>query len=104
MNTLLEANMIEIEEFIDYNCVIYVVKGTKKYHREDGPAIEWDNGDKEWYINGKLHRDDGPAQVYCDTFFWYLNGIRLPTREGWFEALPEDGRLKLLYSENFIRG
>ena len=22
-----------------------------KYHREDGPAIEWPNGQKEWYLN-----------------------------------------------------
>ena len=22
-------------------------------HREDGPAIEWANGTKEWYINGR---------------------------------------------------
>ena len=22
-------------------------------HREDGPAIEWADGDKEWYINDK---------------------------------------------------
>ena len=24
-----------------------------KLHREDGPAIEWANGDKEWWLNGK---------------------------------------------------
>ena len=24
-----------------------------KYHREDGPAITWDNGTKYWYIEGK---------------------------------------------------
>lgn len=24
-----------------------------KLHREDGPAIEWDNGDKEWWVNGE---------------------------------------------------
>ena len=23
------------------------------YHRTDGPAIEFANGDKHWYINGK---------------------------------------------------
>jgi len=35
-----------------------------KRHREDGPAIEYNNGNKEWWINGKLHREDGPA-VEC---------------------------------------
>lgn len=27
-----------------------------KLHREDGPAIECTNGDKFWYINGKLKK------------------------------------------------
>lgn len=30
-------------------------------HREDGPAIEWDDGSKEWVLDGRYHRDDGPA-------------------------------------------
>ena len=24
-----------------------------KFHREDGPAIEWANGIKWWYLNGE---------------------------------------------------
>ncbi len=32
-----------------------------KYHRIGGPAIEWGNGTKSWWVNGKRHRDDGPA-------------------------------------------
>jgi hypothetical protein len=23
------------------------------YHREDGPAVEYNNGDKWWYLNGE---------------------------------------------------
>ena len=34
---------------------------TGKLHREDGPAVEYANGDKAWYLNGKRHRTDGPA-------------------------------------------
>ena len=46
-----------------------------KYHREDGPAIEWPDGTKFWYLNGKYHREDGPALEYADgTKKWYLNG------------------------------
>src|SRR3990167_8892773 len=30
-------------------------------HRRDGPAIEWANGDKEWWLNDQHHREDGPA-------------------------------------------
>ena len=48
-----------------------------KRHREDGPAIEWADGDKRWYINGKLHRKDGPAYEGADGYkSWYINGKR----------------------------
>ena len=44
-------------------------------HREDGPAIEWANGDKSWWLNGQLHREDGPAIEWADgTKKWWLNG------------------------------
>ena len=44
-------------------------------HREDGPAVEYNNGKKEWWINGKLHRTDGPAREYIDKKFWFKNGV-----------------------------
>ena len=40
------------------NILLEVKNGTNcwyingKIHREDGPAIEWSDGNKEWYING----------------------------------------------------
>lgn len=49
----------------------------KILHREDGPAIEWADGDKWWCADGKLHREDGPATEYsCGTKHWYVNGKR----------------------------
>jgi hypothetical protein len=43
-------------------------------HREDGPAIEYSNGDKSWYINGLRHREDGPAIEYSDgDKDWFIN-------------------------------
>ena len=56
--------------------------GTTKYyneenqlHREDGPAVEWEDGSKAWYVNGKRHREDGPAVEYANgTKEWYVNG------------------------------
>ena len=43
--------------------------------RLDGPAVEWANGDKEWYTNGKLNRLDGPAAEYVDgTKMWFVDG------------------------------
>jgi hypothetical protein len=35
-----------------------------KLHREDGPAIEYDNGHKSWWINNMCHRLDGPARIW----------------------------------------
>jgi hypothetical protein len=47
-----------------------------KRHREDGPACEYSDGSKGWYINDELHREDGPAidngdGVKC----WYLDNV-----------------------------
>jgi hypothetical protein len=52
-------------------------KEMKILHREDGPAVEYADGDKAWYLNGEIHREDGPAVEYADgSKFWYLNGVR----------------------------
>ena len=47
-----------------------------RLHREDSPAIERANGDKDWYKNGERHRENGPAFEQGDgTKEWYINGI-----------------------------
>ena len=49
-----------------------------KYHREDGPAIEYANGYKAWYLNGELHREEGPAVEHTNgNKAWCLNGINV---------------------------
>ena len=44
------------------------------------------NGNKRWYLNGKLHREDGPAVEGSNgSKTWYLNGKQLivrPPRNG----------------------
>ena len=67
---------------MNYNNIKTNIFGTKYYyannelHREDGPAVEYSNGEKQWYKNGKLHREDGPAIEYAnDDKFWYKNGM-----------------------------
>ena len=58
-------------EFADVYKAWYI---NGKYHREDGPAFEDANGYKAWYINGKRHREDGPAVVYADgSTTWFIN-------------------------------
>jgi hypothetical protein len=73
--------MIEVEEKTYGFYICYCIKGTSKLHREDGPAVIYDDGLLEWWLNGK----------YYD-------------KEEWLEALPEDKRLKALYSDYFIGG
>ena len=60
---------IRIGKWAKYWCL------DEKFHREDGPAVEWFSGDTQWYLNGKLHREDGPAyeNTYGDKE-WFLNG------------------------------
>jgi hypothetical protein len=45
-------------------------------HREDGPAIEYDNGSKEWYIRDRLHNENGPAIEYVSIGGkqWWIHG------------------------------
>jgi hypothetical protein len=51
-------------------------------HRVDGPAIEWTSGTKQWYRHGKCHREDGPAIEWANGIkFWYLNGEELREEE-----------------------
>jgi len=52
------------------------------YHRLDGPAIEYLNGDKSWYKEGRRHRENGPAIEYPNgTKYWYILYKRLEERK-----------------------
>jgi len=55
--------------------VFYTKPWIDEYHREDGPAVEWADGGKFWYINGKCHKEHGPSSMYADgSNFWLING------------------------------
>ncbi len=46
-------------------------------HREDGPAIIYSIGRKEWWLNGRRHRVGGPAiERSTRSKEWHLNGKR----------------------------
>jgi hypothetical protein len=48
-----------------------------KRHRTDGPACEWINGSKSWYAGGERHRTDGPACEWADgSREWWADGKR----------------------------
>jgi hypothetical protein len=72
---------------IEYTVKVHT-NGTKswylngKFHREDGPAIEWSDGTKSWWLNGNRHREDGPAFECSDGYkAWWLNDKRLTEQE-----------------------
>jgi hypothetical protein len=43
------------------------------FHREDGPAKVYRDGDTEWWRNGKRHRIDGPALIWRGIASWWIN-------------------------------
>lgn len=51
--------------------VVWMMDGV--FHREDGPAVAYTNGDQTWYHHNQIHRLDGPAVVGKDSREWFLN-------------------------------
>ena len=65
------------------NIRYYNKKGER--HRLDGPAVEYPNGEKEWWVNGKKHRLDGPAAEYANgNRQWWVDGEQIGTTLGGF--------------------
>jgi len=47
----------------------------RQLHREDGPAVVWNDGSVQYHVESKLHRLDGPAVVKADgTVSYWVNG------------------------------
>jgi hypothetical protein len=61
-----------------YGPPLHVYRKDSLLHREDGPAVEYSNGSKCWYLNGLRHREDGkPAIEYFDGYkAWLVHGKR----------------------------
>ena len=46
-----------------------------RIHREDGPAVIFEDGHEEWYRHGQKHREYGPADKDINgEYQWYLFG------------------------------
>ena len=60
-----------VEESYHYKAYYY----NDLLHRDDDlPTVEYKDGTKEWYQNGKRHRLDGAAVEYSDgTKAWIIN-------------------------------
>jgi len=87
---------------IEYTVQVYKDKtawnnSAGQLHREDGPAVEWKDGVKYWFINGQLHRTDGPAMEYPDgRKFWYLNHRELTEEEFNKRVNSLDGKIAII--------
>lgn len=63
------------EEIIIYNDRIEYRNERYQLHRMNGPAIEWNNGNKWWYQNGLIHRTNGPAIEHISGYKeWWIDG------------------------------
>lgn len=52
----------------------------------------YSDGTKRWHLKDKLHRDDGPAIEYQDgTNEWWLNGIQVREIDVIFDDLGLEG-------------
>jgi hypothetical protein len=88
-------NQPELEVDV-YGCKQWVLNGL--YHREDGPAVEYKNGDKAWYLNGIYHREDGPAIIHPNgEKEWWFNDYKMSKAE-WFRALTPEQQYDYLWS------
>jgi len=64
------------------NKFYYSDREMKIRHRDEGPAVEWVNGYKAWYLNGKRHREDGPAIEYSNgSKEWWIDNELLTEEE-----------------------
>ena len=55
-------------------------------HRENGPAVEYANGNKYWFLNTQPHRENGTACEFANGGkIWYLNGKKYSESGYWGE-------------------
>ena len=74
-------------------------------HRSDGPALEYPDGAKSWWLKDQLHRMYGPAiEDSNGKKEWYLNGERLTAEEHFeivFAQASEKKKMWMLFNLDF---
>jgi hypothetical protein len=65
----------------DNGCV-YRYNFDGHFHCSNGPAIEYKNGSRFWYVRGYCHRENGPAKEFSTgrKEYW-LFGERIPKKK-----------------------
>ena len=58
---------------------------------------EWPDGSKRWFVDGKYHREDGPAVEYSNgSKWWYLNGKEVTWQQVYRQAKNPEIELRIL--------
>ena len=71
--------MITYKVTVDEEGTVKWYNENGQLHREDGPAVEYADGGRQWYLNDQLHREDGPAIEWANgTVEWWLHGVKYP--------------------------
>lgn len=82
--TLPSGILIIKEERHKYKAYYWYIKGTSILHNEGEPAVGRINGTKWWYQYNKYHRSDGPAIEYANgSKSYYINGISYEEEDYW---------------------
>jgi len=64
---------IEVDELGDK----FYRNSKEELHRLDGPAVEYSNGSKFWYINENSHRNIDPSVEWSnEEKYWWFKGER----------------------------
>jgi len=62
----------------------------------------YENGNKEWCLNGKRHREDGPAYINSSgRKDYYLNNVRVTEAEVMGHTITVDGKEVTLSAESY---
>ena len=75
------ASVREIVDLID-NRTVWINDGKEAMENllKNHPVRKIGNGSTRWYLNGQLHREDGPAVEYANgTKEWWVDGKHVKT-------------------------
>ena len=80
--------LLSLECRVDGTGTLRYYDALGQLHRIHGPAFTSPGGhQRSWYQNGRRHRVDGPAVEWSDGYrAWFINGIELTEAE-WRRAV-----------------
>lgn len=86
--------------------ISYVDHESGKFHRADGPAIEYNDGEVVWAYRGVYHRIGGPALYNIKDGSlpkkWYFNGKSFNSQEEYFDNIPAEYQDECIFSPDFF--